>query len=551
MEERNNFLNVEQKFCVNLPFFYVDTIIDPISFIGNLNKSHGIKNYSTYICLNNCDIFYVDKTEIKDEYLFSQINNNVSDLVTHNLFKKHYLFKDVDIKFLERNYSKFFNIIKVKKDENIILQNSVYEGVFFISKGVLELKTKRSYNELNELKYNIMNNFTNLSNLGSSLESLRDKKRDTMMERLLRNPKFIKSANEVKEVNFGTLIDTEILGLFDLYDKNNGIYNFSVQCISNEAEAFFVPKEIFTSMLTNPDIEEKITKITTEKIKILKLKIKRFTDLFEVEFDKLSASVKEEKKYLNFNNLTASKNIFNKSKMASTKLIPGKLNFKLVPSKFNQKKLIRSESDSKFLKLKNRNYIRSINKDQESLILDKFINYNKRYNNMINNNEINPNFNISTNLSKISSKNNSKISIDSKFDDIKSIKNLYSNRVNHLFSHNNNNNINIMNNKKFHYSLSFVNIKSKSFNNKNIFNNINNTNIGRKRNFLNKHSNKINIKQFSEIGRKRAIRNLYNFTPSKSINKIYDETLVMPVLNNRYNNNTNFTFQDGYNEFKL
>jgi hypothetical protein len=122
----------------------------------------------------------------------------------------------VDIKFLQKNYSKFFNIIKVKKNENIILQNSVYEGVFFVSKGVFELKTKRSYNELNELKYNIMNNFTNLSNLGSSLESMRDKKRDIIMERLLRNPKFIKSANEVKEVSFGTLIDTEIVGLCDL-----------------------------------------------------------------------------------------------------------------------------------------------------------------------------------------------------------------------------------------------------------------------------------------------------------------------------------------------
>ena len=342
------------------------------------------------------------------------------------------------------------------------------------------------------------------------------------------------------------MIDTEIIGLCDLYDKNNGIYNFSVQCLSNEAEVFFVPKELFTSMLTNPDIEEKITKITTEKIKILKLKIKRFTDLFEIEFDKLSASLKEEKKYLNFNNLTSSKNTFSKNKMTTNKLIPGKLNFKLVPSKFIQKKLIRSESDSKFLKLKNTNYIRNINKDQESSILEKFINYNKRYNNIINNNEKNPNFNMSTNLSKISSKNNSRISIDSKFDDIKSIKNIYSNRVNHLFSHNDNN-INIMNNKNFHYSLSLINIKPKSFNNKNIFNNINNTNIKRKKNFLNKHSHKINIKQFSELGRNRTIKNLYNFTPTKSINKIYEETLIMPVLNKKYNNNTNFTFQDGYN----
>ena len=93
IEDRNHFLDVEQKFCVNLPFFYIDTILDPISFIGDLNKSHGIKTYSTYICLNNCDIFYIDKTEINDRVIFSNINNNKSEIITNNLFKKHYIFK--------------------------------------------------------------------------------------------------------------------------------------------------------------------------------------------------------------------------------------------------------------------------------------------------------------------------------------------------------------------------------------------------------------------------------------------------------------------------
>lgn len=41
--EKNYFLNEEMKFLVNLPFFYIDKIIEPISFLGNLNKNRGIK----------------------------------------------------------------------------------------------------------------------------------------------------------------------------------------------------------------------------------------------------------------------------------------------------------------------------------------------------------------------------------------------------------------------------------------------------------------------------------------------------------------------------
>ena len=535
IEERNHFLDVEQKFCVNLPFFYIDTVLDPISFIGDLNKSHGIKTYSTYICLNNCDIFYIDKTEINDRVIFSNINNNKSEIITNNLFKKHYIFKDGDINFLKKNYSKFFNIVKVNKDENVILQNSVYDGVYFIMKGIFELKIKRSYNELNELKFNIMNNNSNLGN--NSLETFRDKKRDEIIQRLLRNPQFIKHSKETKEISFGTLAESEIIGLSDLYDKNNGIYNFSVKCISKEAELYFVSKEIFNSMLTNPEIEEKITKLLMEKIKILKLKIKRFTDLFEEEFDILSPTFREEKKHLDLNNLNISKKFFNISK-SSSKIIPGQFQFKYKQSQYKQKKLLRSESDSKIFNTKTtNNNTNLINKNLEDIILYNFINYNKRYNNIFKNNKKKINFNISTNHSGISFKNNSKISNESKYDEIKSIKNLYSNRVNHIFLNNS------KKNKNSFYSLSLINNKSNSKDKKIFLDNINYSNIKRKNNFINNKSPNIYNKQYFDHGRNRKVRKLFDYPSLKNTYKMTGETLIMPILNNKYNSDI-FTFQE-------
>ena len=117
----------------------------------------------------------------------------------------------------------------------------IYEGIFFLVKGLLQLKSNRSYNELNELKYNILRNNSSYLNV-KNLDNFKDKNHDKIIQRLLRNPQFIKKSKQINEINFGSIVETEIIGLSDLYDKNNGIYNFSVECLSNEAELFFAPK---------------------------------------------------------------------------------------------------------------------------------------------------------------------------------------------------------------------------------------------------------------------------------------------------------------------
>ena len=540
MEEKNNYFNTEQKYCVNLPFFYLDKVIDSICFVGNLNKNHGIKTYSTYISLNNCDMLYLDKNETKNDFIFTNFNINKSNIITNDLFKKHYIFKDFDSNFLQKNYSKFFEIIRVKKDENIILQNSVYQGVFFINKGVFELKTKRSYNEVNELKFNIMNNHTNLTN---NLESFRDKKRDQIIQRLLRNPKFIKEANQVKDINFGTLIDTEIVGLTDLYDKNNGIYNFSVKCTSNEAELFFVPREIFNSILTNSDIEVKITKLTNEKVKLLNLKIKRFTDLFELEFDKLvSPKIKEEKKYILTNNVNIKQNTFNNNRTLSQD-IPNDMNSINTPIKSRQKRLFKTGSYIKVIyPLKINSTHNDNNERYSSSIFNKIINPNKNNKNLyIINNNINKlmKTNISKNISRFSRKNKYKLNCESKFDEIINNNSTNLNRIPNLLSMNKNN----KNNKNINHSISLFNIKPKSFNN---YLNSDRSNYFRhieSRNIINKFATKKFKNRLNELSANRVYEKIFNYFPDKNIIKkerVNNES-VTPMFNN-----FNFTIEDNH-----
>ena len=548
MEEKNNYFNTDQKYCVNLPFFYVDKILDSICFIGNLNKNHGIKIHSSYISLNNCDILYLDKNETKNDFIFSNFNINKSNFVTNELFKKHYIFKDFDSNFLHKNYSKFFDIIKVKKNENIILQNSVYEGVYFIYKGVFELKTKRSYNEINELKFNIMNNNTSLTN---NLESFRDKKRDQIIQRLLRNPKFIKEANEVKEINFGTLIDTEIVGLPDLYDKNNGIYNFSVKCTSNEAELFFVPREIFNSILTNTDIEEKITKLNNEKVKILNLKIKRFTDLFELVFDRLVCpNFKEEKKYLITNNLKLNHNTLNNtnSNRVLYKNNSDFLNSKITQIKSRQNKLHKAASYIKNVYSSKTNSNQNEHNFRYNSVFNKIASPNKNNKNYYIINDINTimKTNLSKNMRGFSRKNKYKLNCESKFDEMFYSNNnsIHLNRMANLLSLNTNN----RNNKNINHSVSLLNIKPKSFNNFLTSNRTSDLNNINSKSLFNKFSAKRFKNKIYELSKNKMYEKIFNYFPKKNIMKKFrvNNEVVTPLLNNY-----NFTIEDNYkSEFR-
>ena len=298
---KNHFLNKEMKFSVNLPFFYIDQIMEPISFIGHLNKNRGIKNYSLYICLSNCDVFYINKEKINgDDPLYYECNLKKSEIITNKLFRTHFLFKDMDISFLSKNYSKYFEIINVSKGDCIIYQGNAYEGVYFIINGMMQLKSNRSYNELTDLNYCTLNNLINKINNKDNFNNFTDKKKVSIHNKLINNPLFIKKSNQKKEIYFGTYTNNEIIGLNDIYDKKTGIYNYTVQCLTNEAELFFLPKEIFASLIKIQEIYDKLLELTQEKNNLLKLKIQKYKNLFELEFERFLSPENDNKNELYF-----------------------------------------------------------------------------------------------------------------------------------------------------------------------------------------------------------------------------------------------------------
>jgi len=533
--EKNYFLNDEMKFLVNLPFFYIDKIIEPISFLGNLNKNRGIKIFSSFICLNPCDIFYIDKSNIKpgEDELYNLINRKKSEKITNMLFKNHFLFKDTELTFLSKNYSKYFEIMNISKGSNIIHQGNAYDGVFFVIKGTLELKSLRSYNELTDLNYCILNNI-NLKKINQEKEDkFNDKRKANIINKLIHNPLFIKKSNQKQEIIFGTFSENEIIGLSDLYDKKNGIYNFSVQCLSKEAELFFVPKEIFSSLMTNQDISDKIISLIDEKNKILILKIKKFKDLFELEFDKFLSPDKDKKnnRNINFgNNLIGNSNYRPLDKMS----LISKIGLKK-----EKKRLFAFDKNS------NNNFLSksksSTDISKESFIPKKCFDINKKYNNYYNNNQNND----IVNQSKNSFLNNNSFSNNELPNDeqvvfhkknMQGFADFLTNNKSQVFS--------LLNNSNKNYESKSIKYYTKSKTLNNFFNETNINNNRKNLNKLIKSSSTENIsqnnkdenikKRMEEIKEKNKITENY-----VNINKRNNE-MIIPMIKEMKNKKLNF-----------
>ncbi len=513
--DKKNFLNNEMKFLVSLPYFYVEKILEPISFLGHLNKNRGIKKYCCYICLNNSDVFILDKENIKnrDNPIYNIINRKKSILVTEKLFKNNFLFKDTDINFLIKNYSKYFEIKKIKKNDYIIYQGSVYEGIFFIINGMLQLKSNRSYNELSDLNYGVLNNLDSKTKKQENLKDFDDKKKNGILNKLIHNPLFIKKSNEKKEINFGTFSNNEIIGLNDIYDKKKGISNFSVQCLTNEAELFFVPKEIFTSLITNQEILDKINSLTQEKNKLLSLKIKKYKNLFELEFDKFLSPDKEEKNNRNdfYHKLYHKSSLENKSILNRLIFKNGKKKL-FENTSINNNKLIKSKSAT------------DISKDTNIIPNNKiFIDFTKKYNNY----EIG-------NQSRISLQNNSVINNESSNDNLLVFQSQNLNRINNLNLNLNKNEsqvLSIISNNKISDNNSIQSINK----NENISKTLNNffkekNQSIKQMNKLIKSSSTECLGQNSESGRLiKPMEDISNFYANKK-KKVLNNGLIIPII---------------------
>lgn len=283
----------ENKYPTFLPIYIFDKYLKPISFIGQLTKPKGIKLLSAYVCLSSSSVFYINKTEIDSfNNLFTLFQKNVSEDVIKKLFEGHFLFQDTDIDFLSKNYSRYFYIQNYTKGQKLIEQNRPKGGIFFINKGEFQLKTKRTYHELNELKFKIIQSL-DIKNKNNLIQI--NKTSTANYENIYQglNPIQMEKLNKEREISFNIYKFSEVVGLNDLYDSKTGLYNFSIECISDEGEVYFLPEEILTSLITNETIKKNMDELVEKQCKMLLREIDNKKKLIEYNIKRISSKYKE------------------------------------------------------------------------------------------------------------------------------------------------------------------------------------------------------------------------------------------------------------------
>ena len=308
------FLSKDMKFPILIPHYIKKQILEPNSFIGYLFKSKGIKEFSAYICINNADVLYIDKSLFPPGCrLINIFEKRFNYSLIDNIFKKYIIFENTSIDFLTKNYSNYFRLIPVKKGEKLVIQGSPHEGIFFVNKGEFQLRTIKSYYELQELIFSLRDSLDTFKNYISyikkrEIDDLNDKVNYLKNNDIYKNPLFILKASEKSDIIFATYHSPQIVGLNEFYDNKTGINHFSLYCISDEAEVYFLPKELVKNLLSIDSIYKSIATMVEEKVQNLIFGIKKYKVLYEAQFIKYISLPKITNQNNNNNSITEKKN---------------------------------------------------------------------------------------------------------------------------------------------------------------------------------------------------------------------------------------------------
>ena len=149
--------------------------------------------------------------------------------------------------------------INIKKGEKLIIQGTPQEGIYFICKGEFQLRTMKSYYDLQDLIFSLRNSLDKFKDYISSIKyresnesnNIKNKSSKMKYNIILQNSLFMKKAKEKKEIILSTYNAPTIAGLNEFYDNKKGIYHFSLYCQSEDAEVYFFHNKLFNILNIN------------------------------------------------------------------------------------------------------------------------------------------------------------------------------------------------------------------------------------------------------------------------------------------------------------
>ena len=308
--------NKGAKIYLYIPKYELSYCLSKGDYFGFLTKDI-ITEYSSYICVEDCDIGYINKNKIYEDTIFEHIDLALSKYFNKNK-NKFYIFKDINLKTFNENYLAFINYKKFKKGDKIILQGSLYEGIYLIKSGEIKISTYSKLNDLTKLMLGLIWSFKGFKEHVPPSEFkniIKDKNNDNNNNSI--NENSIPFEEENKEIDFGSLKEGDILGLNELYDYNNSLFNFTAECVSKEACKNY--QRFFSKVNLTKSKKENLKIGVNNTLEIKQLKYKNMKQNFNTSswnkskekssIDLMKRNISSDKKYSRNNNSRFMNNI--------------------------------------------------------------------------------------------------------------------------------------------------------------------------------------------------------------------------------------------------
>ena len=288
LDKKEKLIKGDCNFPLYLPISLKDKILEKFSFLGDLAKPKGVKKYSSYVCLEEVCYLYIDKNNIPDNSKLYELYDLKNRKITiEKIFNGNFVFKNISKDYLIKYFGQNFKRKVMSKNQILLTQGKPNEGIFVISEGNFDIKTIRSYNELNELYLSLKIHLQ--APINSVLKNDEEKENNILFNDIVKNyPSFIKKIAEEQDILLGSYKGQDILGLKEFYDQKTGVCHFNVQCTSDYGEVYFLPNALITSLLSNDEINAKITNYSNEKTKCLMKAISDYQKFFIKRFQSMA-----------------------------------------------------------------------------------------------------------------------------------------------------------------------------------------------------------------------------------------------------------------------
>lgn len=288
VKSRKISLNTQSKpkFLLFIPKYQINRVLAEGEVIGHLTPNVNVKMYNCYITSSNVEGCSFYKSELIDNYLFSHMKKilqpNLWDFIS-----SMFIFQDYNKGEFERKFMTNFTYKKIKKGDFLFRQNFHSNGIYFVKNGSYKITTIRKYIEINDLISLLKQSLnTNYSTFVSDFSDF--KETEDFTQPLTRTHEFGVQSKEQKEIMLTMTTNKQVFGLNELLYYKNEMSLFNIECISDESEVYYIPKESFFLMINNNiTLKARCAKLVEEKAKFYIFLLQRYKALFMNEIEKV------------------------------------------------------------------------------------------------------------------------------------------------------------------------------------------------------------------------------------------------------------------------